>query len=1778
MKKIYALLLGLLAFAWLALVPAAEAQYTATSYTVRTNTSPWVSVSGATEISDLTPPNTTPYYTVQPSEISLPFNYRFANLVTNKFKVKNDGSVICGGSAQWPDVQIYDYGVYGGYDLYYTQYNSGSNYGDYPNNTIYPWTSYTWAAADTRYSYLIEGTAPNRKVTVQTTHAMAYYNWQNGGSWQVVLFETSANSAFISKIQIKYGPLDNGNNWYYQGIGIKGQGLQYSDAISIYGQYLPNGSTPTYSTSGIYQNMQRPPIDFGYDFDIRYDYNLAWTDPNFSPTNNKILLINNPINPSIRVSNSGRLAFTSVTLRLQITGDPTNPYDQTRTLPANGTLPAPYDGVSSQVAFPSYTPINYGIYTMTWSISNSTPTDQFPPDNVTTSVFIISPPNNIATIKPLSPGANVRTPVNIPTPIGAEFRNIGVNNQTGVPVAIYIRNPQGLTVYRDTQILNNWLSSEIRDTDFKDFTPTQNGLYTICAFAMLPSDQLHVDDTACSLFTVAYEANVTAISVFNPDDQEEKPERKRFQVGAYFQSTGARDLFDVPVRVRILRCSDDALVFQADTIMPELNVDAGAVKMYFPSVQGIYDIAKLTPGCYKVCAIAKQIDDGDRTDDTTCTFFGIVPRLEGNIEVGVGRRFQTISAAIDSLRFRGVGGPKFGYLNLILTDATYTENGTTTGSSPSSAIDFFGITGAGPSIEMGTPTVFTITWKPKQGVSPVITFTGNKQYCLNWGYGSSNYMTWNGNNQFNVTPDLALPESVKRGITIINNSTFVGASVANMEFGRHDVALKNLNIRNNGNITNAASSGIRIANIFNLQSFLNGVRDTIPNNNITIENNLIENASIGISDIGTVPLFDLNQATFFDKRNFKNRIVRNNIGSQAFPIGTIGVQVGNEDGLYLGHNEISWISGFAGSTYGGGISVNSGNSVNLWIDANKIHNFRSSSAIITPNTLVGIDIQQAATIYTQGSGPGQKFSTLPVGSRNRITNNMIYDSRVANLALTTVRPIGISTGAATYFVDNDSIFNNSLAVNNAPAMITLTREGRPFLWNNVIQNLNTSLGAALVYDLTVPRPMNSNVSSNYNDFDVRNAPNFAILREYDRATGTFIQNETVKTLNEWRTRTQQDMGSVTGDPMFRADSLHLPGATSYILSPASNSGVWLNTTTQTQDFDGEDRRVANEFVDMGADEFEGFQFTNDLGVQVITKPGGITDATGAVSVTAENPLAIQALVKNMGSIKAFNRNVNSKVEVSTDAGLTWNIYPAAGATSTKTNLNFDVNETKVIDIVGPNISNEAGKLFRVTVSVDPDQNNANNSLTKVFKLLVKRAAVLLSYESSTAQGLKNKDSLALALGRLGVPYDSLNRTTFGAGSIDYTPWWTLIWSTGDQAVAYNGTLGVGAISLKEEEEIINFLRAGQTYAKKSFIIAGENIAEYNDPSSPFRQLNNIITDQELMATWLHTQFVGRFPGRNYPAALPTSYRGLLQGVGNYFKFADSIVAISPDVIKVNPATGTVGDNISRVAYNYVIHPTTPLDSGAGTAWTGSTFNVVFYPFDWSDAFQTVGLRDGEISAVNVSGTTRFLRGALDFLQTFRGTVLPVEFVDIKGAALKTGNEITWSVAAQKNVDHYEVEMLSGNDWNWVGQTKASSSKDYSYLHTASAAFEVGKSFTYRIVSVDLDGSRTASKTVSFGRTGEGVEFSLEQNYPNPFNPTTVFNFSLPENGTVSLRILDMTGKVISTPVNGTEYNAGTNSFKFDASLLASGTYVYELSFVNANGEVSKLSRKMTLSK
>jgi hypothetical protein len=78
-------------------------------------------------------------------------------------------------------------------------------------------------------------------------------------------------------------------------------------------------------------------------------------------------------------------------------------------------------------------------------------------------------------------------------------------------------------------------------------------------------------------------------------------------------------------------------------------------------------------------------------------------------------------------------------------------------------------------------------------------------------------------------------------------------------------------------------------------------------------------------------------------------------------------------------------------------------------------------------------------------------------------------------------------------------------------------------------------------------------------------------------------------------------------------------------------------------------------------------------------------------------------------------------------------------------------------------------------------------------------------------------------------------------------------------------------------------------------------------------------------------------------------------------------------------------------------------------------------------------------------------------------------------------------------------------------------------------------------------------------------FSLSQNYPNPFNPATEFQFTLPQERIVVLKIYDLLGREVSTLINE-RIPAGNYIARWDATGFASGVYFYRLTagdFVSA---------------
>jgi uncharacterized delta-60 repeat protein len=70
-------------------------------------------------------------------------------------------------------------------------------------------------------------------------------------------------------------------------------------------------------------------------------------------------------------------------------------------------------------------------------------------------------------------------------------------------------------------------------------------------------------------------------------------------------------------------------------------------------------------------------------------------------------------------------------------------------------------------------------------------------------------------------------------------------------------------------------------------------------------------------------------------------------------------------------------------------------------------------------------------------------------------------------------------------------------------------------------------------------------------------------------------------------------------------------------------------------------------------------------------------------------------------------------------------------------------------------------------------------------------------------------------------------------------------------------------------------------------------------------------------------------------------------------------------------------------------------------------------------------------------------------------------------------------------------------------------------------------------------------------------FILHPCHPNPFNPTSVISFELRAASFVKLRVLNISGRLVATLVDGWR-GAGVHQVTFDGSALSSGIYLYRI--------------------
>ena len=136
------------------------------------------------------------------------------------------------------------------------------------------------------------------------------------------------------------------------------------------------------------------------------------------------------------------------------------------------------------------------------------------------------------------------------------------------------------------------------------------------------------------------------------------------------------------------------------------------------------------------------------------------------------------------------------------------------------------------------------------------------------------------------------------------------------------------------------------------------------------------------------------------------------------------------------------------------------------------------------------------------------------------------------------------------------------------------------------------------------------------------------------------------------------------------------------------------------------------------------------------------------------------------------------------------------------------------------------------------------------------------------------------------------------------------------------------------------------------------------------------------------------------------------------------------------------------------------------------------------------------------------------------------------------------------------------------------------LNGSSTAWSQEGPGTIGNVVVDMVDNRNSDGTVVIGTHGNGVysstvvtsvervanavpsSFNLGQNYPNPFNPSTTIRYTIPEPGSVRLRVFDLRGNEVRTLVDESQpagvYEALWNGADRSGVPVSSGTYFYRL--------------------
>ena len=173
------------------------------------------------------------------------------------------------------------------------------------------------------------------------------------------------------------------------------------------------------------------------------------------------------------------------------------------------------------------------------------------------------------------------------------------------------------------------------------------------------------------------------------------------------------------------------------------------------------------------------------------------------------------------------------------------------------------------------------------------------------------------------------------------------------------------------------------------------------------------------------------------------------------------------------------------------------------------------------------------------------------------------------------------------------------------------------------------------------------------------------------------------------------------------------------------------------------------------------------------------------------------------------------------------------------------------------------------------------------------------------------------------------------------------------------------------------------------------------------------------------------------------------------------------------------------------------------------------------------------------------------------TSLPVELSSFTAIDSIDGVNLEWTTQTEINNVGFYIHRSETKEGEYVRVNekiiKGAGNSDmlHTYSYTDEGVSPYVNTYFYYLEDVDIAGIKAKSQIIKVTRQKVKVKiipdsFALFQNYPNPYNPETWIPYRLPVDTTVTIKIYDVTGRVVRTFSLG-EKEAGVYTSRKEAT-------------------------------